>query len=198
MNRIFSRLSILLLTFFLSFCNGKKEPNAEINPQVEIAKAEAEAAKQKALAAEAERKKIEAELTLEKEKWRIEKEKTNEITKKKAEEAKKLSYYKNKISEDALKLVKNNGQQILQQAYPFAMKKLRYQSAKLIGITGDSKGYSATVRLNYTNLFRKLHSLDLRFGFDSNGGYRHMDFVNHTDIVGPKELSLKSLLKFVN
>ena len=209
-------LLILMLTFS---CNNKKE-STNNDVETERAMAESEAAKQKVRAAEAERKTIEASLLLLQEKQRINKEEDERLIKQKEDinkETQKLMKedeerlanlesdrsikelnLRNKLGENALATVRENPIQILNMAYPMAANRLKYTSAKLIGTGSYDGGYKTTVRLNYKNLFRKSHYLELKFDYDSNGGYRGWKFVNHSDVIAPKELTLGTLLKLVH
>lgn len=189
---------VLLIIIIIGFSSCVKEKETpQVDLQTQRAFAEAEAAKQKALAAQAEKEKIEAELKLEKEKQRIKEENAQKEEEEEAKKNKKESKLRQKLSQDALKIVQNSFNQILAEAYPLAMNKLKYISSKLIGSSSVNNGFIATVRLNYKNLFKRSHYLDLQFNYDNNGGYRSWKFVNHSDMIAPKELTVGSLLKLV-
>lgn len=188
-------VSILILVFIAS-CENVKE-NTTNDAQTQRSLAEAEANRQKAFVAQAEKEKIEAELKLLTEKERIAEENALKETAKEIESLEKESKLRHELCQNALMIVQNSAAQILTHAYPLAMNKLSYTSSELLGAAKNTEGFTVTVRLNYSNLFNKPQYLDLQFDYDLSGGYKSWKFVNHSDIIAPKELTLSGLLKLI-
>lgn len=113
----------------------------------------------------------------------------------KEKEAAKDSLLRYEVSNIASNYVGDNAPQILNKAYPLAMNKLRWKNIEFLGASKDNSHYNVTIRLNYFNLMRKLHYLDLRFKFDLEGQFDSWKFVNHSDVIAPREITIGKLLR---
>ena len=170
---------IIFLAIFCVGCNNKKQLQLE-NKLKERVKSEEEISKLKKHTTEEEGKAINA--------------RTNLIKTIQNKEDIKL---RNKLGYDALRIIKNNSKQILNWAYPFAFKRLRYSSANLIETAESNNGFTSIVRLNYKNLLNENHHLEVQFDYDIKGGYRSWKFINYSDIIEPRELTVGSLLEII-
>ena len=180
----------VLFVFLFASCD-------QTDPEIARARAQAEAAKQKAKAAKAEADAAKAEIVLFKSKEEIRKKKEQDERDAAREKARRDAERRRTLSRQALAYVERNGSHILNYAYPLALELLTYKNAKLLGVGSSRGGYTATVRLNYLNIFDSPHYLEIAFNYDSQGGYRSWRFVGHSDIIAPKELTVGTLMKFV-
>lgn len=182
-------LTILAIVFI--GCNGRGASDVEIaraKAEAETARLRIEAARAEAVAAEAKKDRLRAEIQAREEQRRQEAENQKR-------QALADSEIRSRVEKTALQVVQRNGTQILNKAYPMAFSRLKYTSANLVGTGKSGNGYVTTIRLNYRNLLRQRHYLDITFDFDSGGGYLSNRIVNHSDVVAPGELTLGSLMK---
>lgn len=102
---------------------------------------------------------------------------------------------RNNIGKRSLIMVKNNYKEILNHAYPLAFGELTCKDVSLTGIGSHEDGYYTTIRIDYLNMIGKSHFIELQFDHDDKGGYRSWKFINHSDIIAPKELTVSTLLE---
>lgn len=152
------------------------EMKTEIHRQEEMAKIESE------------RKRIAAEKTRQKQ-AEIARLAEVVIQAKKEQEAE----LRREAENNSLAFVDRKGSEILNAAYPLALKRLVYKNAEAYGVTKTDDGYTATIKLHYLNLLGASHDLDIAFSYSEKGEYIAWKIVDFSDFIPPKKLTLAML-----
>lgn len=105
-----------------------------------------------------------------------------------ADEKTKEAERRQKLAGDALARVQDNGQQILNAAFPLAIGPVPFKHAKLEGLASMADGYQATVKIHYTNILKDDYFMEILVTYDTMGGFRNWRIGHCNDRFPPKIL----------